>query len=348
MDALVRYTRRIAEAPKGIVAIDTDGSEIGARFRTAGLMPTERMTRAFRRMILQAPALADYASGVVLRPDDLDMPVGRTTAADLLRRSDILVGVRVDTGHELGFGAADRITSGLDGLTSRLTRFRESGAQFALWSVCTGLPPAGVSSLTVNSQAAARFARTCQTLDMVPVVRVGGRMPAGSPQTRRAALAAALLSVLGHLEDLEVDLARVVVNTMCETGPPNAPFSGSPLSMLPQRVGGVALSAVDGSGKIDGDPPAALQALVAAAPWPVTFYIGRDATVAALRAWGGQPSAIPAGQRALADRLAYVSDRLLSPPHPAGRQPDTGPERPGLAKVAVLPMRPARSPREQG
>lgn len=346
MDALLRYTRRIAKAPKGIVAIDTHGSEIGARFRAAGLMPTERMTRAFRRMLLEAPALADHANGVVLRPDDLDMPVGRTTAAGLLRRADILVGVRVDTGHELGFSAADRVTSGLDGLTSRLTRFRESGAQFALWSVCTGLPPVDVSSLTVNSQAAARFARTCQTLDMVPVVRVGGRMPAGPPQTRRAALAAALLSVLGHLEDLEVDLAQVVVNTVCETGPPDGPFSGSPLSVLPQRLGGVALSAVGGSGAVDDDPPAALQALVAAAPWPVTFYIGRDATVPALRAWGGQPSSIPAGQRALANRLAHVADRLR-PPHPADGQPDAG-SRPGEAQVAVLPLRPARSPREQG
>lgn len=340
MDALLRYTRQLAGAPKGIVALDTPGTEVASRFRAAGLMPTERMTRAFRRMILQAPALAEHAGGVVLRPDDLDMPVGTTTTAvDVLRRSHILVGVRVDTGHELGFGSADRITSGLDGLTARLVRFRESGAQFALWSVCTGLPPGGdLSSMTANSQAAARFARTCQTLDMVPIVRVGARMPQGAPPTRRAALAAALLSVVGHLEDLEVDLARVVVNTMCEIGPLDAPFSESPLSVLPRHLGGVALSA---TGAVDDETAEALQAVAAAAPWPVTFYIGRDATVPALRAWGGQSSSIPAGQRALADRLAHVAERVAPSlgvePEPVGRSAEG-------ASVAVLPLRSTRTP----
>lgn len=325
MDALLRHARQLTAAPRGIVALDTAAPETAARFRAAGLVPTEPMVRAFRAVVLQAPALAAHASGVVLRPEDLDMPVGTTTAADLLRLSGVLIGVRVDTGHELAFGAADRVTSGLDGLAGRLTRFRDSGAQFAIWSVCTGLRPGDLASLTVNSQAAARFARTCQDLGVVPVVRVGGRMPAGPPANRRAALGAALLSVVGHIEDLEVDLTRVVLNTLCEVGPPDEPLRGSPLSVLPRHLGGVVLSEVGKAGPGDDEAVADTvgTAAAAVAPWPVTFYIGRDATIPALRAWGGQTVGTVAAQQVLADMLGHVADRL--PLRPSG--------------VAVLPGR---------
>lgn len=341
MDALLRNTRRILGAPKGIVAVDTSDAEVAARCRAAGLRPTERMTREFRQMVLGAPALTEHASGVVLRPEDLDLPVGPSTVTESLLGADVPVGVRVDTGHERGFRDVDRITSGLDGLARRLGEFREAGAAFALWSVCTSLEPGDMSSLTVNSQAAARFARTCQTLELVPVVRIGGRMPDGPPQTRRAALAAALLSVIGHLEDLEVDLTRLVVNTVFETCPPGGVFSDNPLSVLPLRLGGVALSAVD------DDAVAALRAIGGTAPWPVTFYIGRLATIAALRAWGGQPSEVEAGQQELANRLAEVADQI-PPPHLGHRRRNAGEGRPGpqaSGEATVLRMRAAGSGR---
>lgn len=292
MDALLRCTRQITAAPKGIVAIDTPAAAIATRLRSAGLAPTEPMAREFRRVLVRSAALARFASGVVLRPDDLDLPVDGTTAAEFLARAAVVVGVRLDTGVERGLGPEDRITSGLDGLADRLRRSRDAGARFALWSVWTSLAPDGLSSLTVNSQAAARFARTCQAAGLVPVVRVGARMPDGPEQTRAAALAAALLSVVGHLEDLDAELAATVVNTV-HTGART--FAESPLTVLPSHLGGVALNVAPGT----PTPPEA--------PWPIVFYVGREVTMPALLAWGGRPSSVPAAAEALAARLAGLT-----------------------------------------
>ncbi|MGE3286116.1 MAG: class I fructose-bisphosphate aldolase [Pseudonocardia sp.] len=315
MDALLRCTRQITAAPKGIVAIDTPAAAIATRLRSAGLAPTEPMAREFRRVLVRSAALARFASGVVLRPDDLDLPVDGTTATEFLWRSGVVVGVRVDTGLERGLGPEDRVTSGLDGLADRLRSARDAGARFALWSVWTGLAVDGLSSLTVNSQAAARFARTCQSAGLVPVVRVGARMPDGPQQARSAALGAALLSVVGHLEDLEADLAATVVNTV-HTGART--FADSPLAMLPAHLGGVALNVAPGA----PPPPDA--------PWPIVFYVGREVTLPALLAWGGRPSSVPAAAEALAARLERLAD------------PRAGAESVGAATVTVLAPRKAR------
>lgn len=306
MDALLRCTRRITAAPRGIVAIDTPAAALATRLRSAGLTPTEPTARELRRVLVRSAALArHHVSGVVLRPEDLDLSVDGMTAAELLHRASVVVGVRVDTGLDRGPGPDDRVTAGLDGLADRLRRAHDGGARFALWSVWTGLGRDGLSALTVNSQAAARFARTCQAAGLVPIVRVGARMPDGPRPTRAAALAAALLSVVGHVDDLEADLAATVVNTV-HTGAPS--FGESPLAVLPPHLGGVALNA-----PLVPDAPACV---LPEAPWPVVFHVGRAATLPALLAWGGRPSSVPLAAEELAARLA----RLAAPrPAPAAR-----------------------------
>lgn len=296
-----------------VVALDTAASELESRLRSAGVPANSESDTAYRTMVLNASGLVQHACAVVIRPEDLD-PTTRSQAAHALRARGVLVGVRMDTGWEEITSTWDLVTSGLDGLRSRLTWSRDRGATLALWSVCTTTNAGGLAALTANSQAAARFARTCQSVGVLPVLRIGSRMPAGSPGCRRGSLAAALLSVTGHLADLEVDLGAVVINTTHEPEPGIDPLGRRVLDALPHDLGGVVLGArrTVGPACPGHDVAGDLGELAAACvpTWPVSFYLGREVTLPALRAWRGSRSRTEAGQKVLESGLAVASTAL--------------------------------------
>jgi fructose-bisphosphate aldolase, class I len=313
-------TTRLVDRRRGILALDTPPSVLATRLLAADVLPAAATTDAYLRMLLETPELAADTSGVVLTAAVLAPAPGRrpTRGAPVAPPAGILVGARADTGHEaIASGSRGRVTSGLDGLGSRLGRMRDVGVDFAVWSVCTPLAddPDALRNLTVNCQAAARFATTCQALGVIPLIRVGTRTPSASPGRRRMALASALLSVVGHLEDVEVDVAATVVTTACDTDPTH-PGAAGPLSTLPPHLGGVALCPARSPARpVDDAVGDAFAALSAAPPWPVTFYVGREATGPALSAWRGRTGSVQDGQRALRSRLAAAAAALAGGRH---------------------------------
>lgn len=266
---------------KGILALDTPPERLGARLRAVGVLPGEPTAAAFRAMLLATPDLGARTSGVVL-----PMAAAGDVAAEVPAEvpAGVLVGVRADTGPD------GPVTGGLDGLAARLAEAGRRGAAFAVWSVHGATT---MRALTLNSQAAARFAATCQEVGLLPVVRVGSR-----PDRATGTLTAALLSVLGQLDELDVELPGTVLSTLLD---PDA------LGVVPAGIGGVALSTTT--------------APALAAPWPVTFYLGREATCPAMRAWRGR--APVAAQRALLETLRGATIRRLrrvpAPPRRVGR-----------------------------
>ncbi|RTL66603.1 MAG: fructose-bisphosphate aldolase class I [Pseudonocardiaceae bacterium] len=326
MEALQRRTRRMFAFRKGILALDTAPDQLSRRFGTAGATDAPADAAAYRDMVLGTPDLASFASAVVLPASAFGAaaagsprlsaigsdagPRGRGLL-DRVASSGVLLGVRADTGAESLSGERDEyVTSGLDGLSDRLRRFQALGASFAVWAMSSGsaIDYGALRTLTVNSQAAARFAYTCQTLGVVPVIRVGTRMRDGTPAQRSAARAAALLSVCGHLEDIEVDLPSVVLSTEAECVHDADPVTGGPLVALPDRLGGVALTAGDNA---LATAVAAVTAVCEAdPPWPVTFYLGREVTRPALLAWRGRTGSVRAGHQALRDGLTTACAAL--------------------------------------
>lgn len=348
LSTLARRTRRLVGAGRGLLAADTRPAVLAARFRAVSVVAAEPSTHAYWEMLLETAGLASTTSGVVLAPEAF--PAFRLhgrPVADALRAAGVLAGVRADTGHETLLAAGrDQVTSGLDGLTARLAELRGLGVEFAVWSVCTSVTrrPGTLRALAVNAQAAARFASICQDLGIVPLIRVGTRTCSAAEAGRHAAAAAAaLLSVVEHLVELEVDLAATVIGFpgVLGVGVPDGPG-------LPARLSGAG--APDGPGPVAGpgapvepgthepgpaapslvgltlgplgtlppglggvvlaDPPQLPPAAAAATadlPWPVTFYLGRAATWPALQAWRGRPTAIPAAQRALRTELGAAA-----------------------------------------
>lgn len=320
MNVLLRRTRQIFTLGKGILALDTPPTVLAARFRAAAVVPAEPTIRAYRAMLLDTPELAATASGVVLAPEAFEPPPdGRMTTSDALRAAGILAGVRADTGCEtMSTSSQDWVTSGVDGLATRLSRLRDLGADFAVWSVCTStaVDAGTMRALIVNSHAAARFASMCQDFSLVPLIRVGTRMSTATHDRRLAALAAALLSVCEHLDDMDVDRSATVITTWCIPPSGQDPAAAGPLAVLPPDLGGVALTTAgsEAVGVTGGIPVTSVRST--SFRWPVTFYLGREATRPALLAWRGRAAAVAAGQRALRARLATASAAFAEVHHP--------------------------------
>jgi fructose-bisphosphate aldolase, class I len=296
---------------KGMLAADESGPALDARLRRAGAWPGVPTRRAYREMLVTTPGLSLGISGVILGDETFRARVsdGRSFPCALADRG-LLPGIRVDTGTAPLAGApGETVTEGLDGLRSRLAGYAALGARFATWRAVlrTGDGCPSWRALRANAHALARYALSCQEAGLVPVVEVrteGAHLPAGG----REVTSAALMVTVTEMQDMRVALDGVVLKPAMVRPDGASPeiVAQQTLAALwcvvPEEVAGVALLS-------GGQSPARATANLAALrrlgpPWPVTFSFGRALADPALAAWHGDPACVPAGQRALAHRVA--------------------------------------------
>ena len=118
---------------------------------------------------------------------------------------EILTGIRVDAGYEQlpGF-RQERITTGLDGLPSRLAMYRQQGFDFVSWRIWYELDDdLDDMAILSNSHLASRFAKNAQDAGLLPVVelRLSG--------DRSAKLERVLLSFIQEMKLFKVELGQV-------------------------------------------------------------------------------------------------------------------------------------------
>lgn len=159
---------------RGILAADESDPTIKKRFATINLESTEENRRAYRSLLLEAPGLGEFISGVILFEETLGQKNATgTPLAEVAWRQKIVPGIKVDKGTEKLVGSpGDLITKGLDGLADRLGTYIEQGARFAKWREVypisvTNPTPLG---LHANAERLAHYAATCQELGVVPIV----------------------------------------------------------------------------------------------------------------------------------------------------------------------------------
>jgi fructose-bisphosphate aldolase, class I len=305
---------------KGILAADESVTTLNGRLRAAGVPPTWENRRAYREMLATTPGLALGLSGVILSDEAFRQRLsdGRTFPEALAER-DLLPGIRADIGARPLPGApGETVTEGLDGLRDRLAEFVRLGARFARWRAVLTLGPGRPSwpALHANAHALAHFARLCHEEGVVPIVEP--ELLAEGAQARcREVTSAALLVTFAELSDYGVEPGLVVLKpNMVLPGAPEAVAAQTVAALrcaVPERLGGVAFLA-------GGQSPAQATANLAAirrhgGPWPLTFSFGRALTGPALAAWRGRQA--PAGQRALANRVACNVAALLGSYTPA-------------------------------
>src|SRR5262245_13917112 len=174
-DDTLNGTARALVAPgKGILAADESHPSIGRRFEPLGIPNTEESRRRYRQMLLTAPGVGDFVSGVILFDETIRQKADDGTSfVEVLARQGVIPGIKVDRGAKPLAGApGEQVTEGLDGLRERLAEYAGLGARFAKWraiiTIGSGLPTE--RAIGANAHALARYAALCQEGGLVPIV----------------------------------------------------------------------------------------------------------------------------------------------------------------------------------
>ncbi len=291
---------RMMAQGKGLIAADESTSSCEKRFAAVGAPCTEESRRAYRELIVTAPGLEEYVSGVIFYDETIRQ---RTREGkrfpDALAERDILPGIKVDTGtREFAPHSSEKITQGLDGLPERLAEYATFGAAFAKWraviAIGEGMPSA--ACIDANAMAMARYAAACQEAGIVPIVEpevlIDGdhslaRCFEASASVWRA-LFAALATEQVFLPGAILKASMVIAGTAAATQSSASEVAEATVRCLVENVPGELAGVVFLSGgQSDEQATENLNAMNArgCAPWPLTFSYSRAIQNPVLALW---------------------------------------------------------------
>jgi fructose-bisphosphate aldolase class I len=315
---LAKVANQMVANGKGLLAADESTGTCCKRFAAMGVECTEESRRAYREMLLTAPGLPDYISGVIL----YDETIRQSTAqgkpfVDSLNESGILPGIKVDTGAKaLALHPGEKVTEGLDGLRERLEEYRELGARFAKWraviTIGDGIPSS--ACIDANAHALARYASLCQEAGIVPIVEPEVLMDGDHNldlcfDVTEATLHSLFSQLFDHgvvLEGTVLKASMVLSGSEAGDRADTDEVANATLQCLldtvPASLAGVVFLS---GGQSDVEATAHLDAMNRknAAPWPLSFSYGRALQGPALKTWSENPAGnIAAAQRKLLHR----------------------------------------------
>ncbi len=305
---------------KGLLAADESTATIKKRFDTISLVSTEESRRDYREMLFRSDdAMRKYISGVILYEETLFQKAANGTPfVDIIKAADSIPGIKVDVGAKpLASFPGETVTEGLDGLADRLAKYYEAGARFAKWrgviAVSDTLPTFG--AIKANAHALARYAALCQQAKIVPIVEPEVLMD-GEPGTQSLDRSEevtrwTLQVVFQELAEARINLEGMILKpSMVIDGKKVRKASVEQVAertvkvlkeTVPSAVPGIAFLS---GGQSTEEATAHLSAINSGhdLPWHVTFSYGRALQDSALKAWGGKPENVAAGQRAFTHR----------------------------------------------
>lgn len=172
---LLEDTARQLVAPgKGLLAADESNASCQKRFDAVDVPCTEETRREYRELLLTAPGIKQYLSGVIM----YDETFWQSTEAgvvfrEYLKKEGILPGIKVDKGLiDLPGFPGEKVSQGLDGLPERMATYAGAGARFAKWRAVITIGDGIPSDVCIgaNTFVLARYARICQDAGIVPIV----------------------------------------------------------------------------------------------------------------------------------------------------------------------------------
>lgn len=302
---------------KGILAADESNGTIGKRFDTINVENTEENRRDYRLLLATTPGLEEYINGVILFEETFEnRDQNGTPIAELFAKKGILPGIKVDKGLvPLANSSDEKVTQGLDGLAERLLHFKQLGARFAKWRNVYSISDSTPSLIAVkaNAEMLARYAASCQSVGIVPIVEPEILMD-GTHSIHDCAVAAeVVLHELFHALFIhEVALEFIILKpSMVTSGKSATPFSS------PEEVANFTLSvfqnhvpaAVPTINFLSGgqSPKQATENLneinrAGYQPWLLSFSYGRALQEDCLQAWRGKAENTEKAQAALLKR----------------------------------------------
>jgi len=318
MSDAMRTTATDLVAPgKGILAADESTGTIKKRFDSIGVENTEANRQAYRQLLFTTAGLGEHISGVIL----FDETIRQSTTdgvpfVQVLQDAGAIPGIKVDTGAKpLALFGDETVTEGLDGLRERLAEYHQLGARFAKWraTIIIGQGIPSNFAIDANAHAMARYAALCQEADIVPIVEPeilmdGDHDLAACEEATGRTLDALYRQLAAHRVDLPGSLLKVnmiVPGKGNVTQDDDRAIAGATIRCLtafvPAEVPGVVFLS---GGMSDEQATNRLNEMnrIGGFPWQLSFSYGRALQAPAIKAWGGDPGNVAAGQRALAHR----------------------------------------------
>ncbi|HEX7683246.1 MAG TPA: class I fructose-bisphosphate aldolase [Trinickia sp.] len=312
----------ITQDGKGLLAADESGPTIAKRFKTIDVESTEENRRAWRALLLSAPGLGQYVSGVILYEETLGQCADNgEPLPSLAARQKIVPGIKVDAGKiALAHADGDEITQGLDGLAGRLEKYKAQGARFAKWRAVYNVSDLLPSRLAIqaNAESLARYAAICQEAGIVPIVEPEVLMDGSHSIERCAQVTEAVLHEVFHalhrhavvLEHMLLKPSMVVPGKAHAQQASVGEVAARTVSILgrtvPPAVAGIYFLS---GGQTPEEASAHLDAInrTGRRPWPLSFSYGRALQEPPLQAWRGKPENVQAAQQALLKRARLNS-----------------------------------------
>lgn len=159
---------------KGILAADESTGTIGKRFESINIENNEENRRDYRLLLATTPELGNYINAVILFEETFkQFDDNKTPIVEHFLQQNILPGIKVDKGLiSLPNTENEKVTQGLDGLEERLLEYKKMGAKFAKWRNVYSINEFAPSPIAIKagSEMLARYAATCQSVGIVPIV----------------------------------------------------------------------------------------------------------------------------------------------------------------------------------
>jgi fructose-bisphosphate aldolase class I len=242
---------------------------------------------------------------------------------DVIKASGAVPGIKVDTGAKnLAGSKIEKVTEGLDGLRERLGEYHRLGARFAKWraviTIADGAP--SYNCILANAHALARYAALCQEAGIVPIVEpevmMDGEHSTHDIDKCYEVTEWTLKETFQQLYYADVALEGIVLKPNMVIAGQKCPKQASAAEVaektvrclracVPASVPGIAFLSGGQSDEAATEHLSLINALGGGSlpwPWKLTFSYGRALQAAALKAWGGKPENVAAGQRAFSHR----------------------------------------------
>jgi fructose-bisphosphate aldolase class I len=307
--------RDLVQAGKGILAADESVPTIVKRFQAVGVESTEENRRGYRSLLLTAPGVGEYLSGVILFEETLGQKADDGTPLPrAAQRQGIVPGVKVDKGTiPLANAPGDLVTQGLDGLADRLKTYKAQGARFAKWREVYPITDRNptTSGIAANAEMLARYAAVCQEQGMVPIVEPEVLLDGDHSLQRCAEVTAAVLYAVFHA----LHRHKVILEAMLLKASMVLPGKASADKAAPDVVARESMkvlrrtvpAAVPSINFLSGGQTAeqatanlnAMNVQFPQAPWELSFSYARALQQPVLDTWRGRRENVEAAQNAL-------------------------------------------------
>lgn len=327
-DELARIAQAIVAPGKGILAADESTATCGKRFADIGVENNEENRRQYRQLLFTADdVITNNISGVILFHETVYQKADDGTSfIDLLRKRNIIPGIKVDKGVVNLLGSEDECTTqGLDDMGARCAQYKKDGCDFAKWRCVLkiGKNTPSYQAILENANVLARYASICQSQRIVPIVEPE-ILPDGDHDLDRCqkvtetVLAAVYKALNDHHVFLEGTLLKpnmVTPGQSCGTRANSAEIAYATVQALrrtvPPAVPGVTFLSGGQSEEEASVNLNAINSVKLGKPWALTFSYGRALQASVLRAWGGKKENIKAGQDELIKRAKANGEASL-------------------------------------